>query len=396
MKYILSIFLFVIITIPVALFLPVVSSKFEPKPVVLISPLASSIKNTAGSSSYKSTGSVQASNILGTADKKVITPINILLLGFDGRRGDSNPRCDAIHMISLDPSAGKIRITTVPRGTTIKLSKNGDETIVTNSCHTMGIDFTVKQIEKITGVHPDAIVKVGFSQTLGALRMIDLPTTPTLQYLRNRRYGIGDYQRSYNQAQFLKDMLVSHFEQLAALPKPIQYLLFQIIDTDMDFEEANQLASQLAASKIFTNPENIELVTKPADNKLRRDISFAESIYGQEADWQNDPEFKTYQGNLEAYLENLIQKTDRLIETKKGKSAYNSIKTPFSQRLWLQLEDEDKRDLLHFEMLKSYIFSSGDKNGSITLLQDFISEMETFEKPELKKQAEELLKEISG
>jgi len=396
MKYILSIFLFVIITIPVALFLPVISSKFEPKPVVLISPLASSIKNTAGSISYKSTGSVHASNILGTTDKKVITPINILLLGFDGRRGDSNPRCDAIHMISFYPSAGKIRITTVPRGTTIKLSKNGDETIVANSCHTMGIDFTVKQIEKITGIHPDAIVKVGFSQTLGALRLIDLPTTPTLQYLRNRRYGIGDYQRSYNQAQFLKDMLVSHFEQLAALPKPIQYLLFQMIDTDMDFEEANQLASQLAASKIFTNPENIELVTKPADNKLRRDISFAESIYGQETDWQNDPEFKTYQGNLEAYLENLIQKADRLIETKKGKSAYNSIKTPFSQRLWLQIENEDKRDLLHFEMLKSYIFSSGDKNGSITLLQDFISEMETFEKPELKKQAEELLKEISG
>src|SRR3989304_4267090 len=45
---------------------------------------------------------------------------------------------------------------------------------------------------------------------LGLLRKMKLPTTPTLKYLRNRKYGIGDYQRSHNQAIFLKDMLIEH------------------------------------------------------------------------------------------------------------------------------------------------------------------------------------------
>ena len=138
------------------------------------------------------------------------TPYNILLLGLDGRKGEQKPRCDAIHMFSFDPKAATLTITSVPRGTRIYLPQASTASAyLANSCHTQGIDYAVDQIEKITGIIPDAIVKVGFSQTMGILRTFGFPTTSSLQFLRNRRYAIGDNQRSHNQALFMKDMILT-------------------------------------------------------------------------------------------------------------------------------------------------------------------------------------------
>src|SRR4030066_1074464 len=43
--------------------------------------------------------------------------INVLILGLDGRRGQHDRRADAIHLMTLLPYQGKIRITSIPRGT---------------------------------------------------------------------------------------------------------------------------------------------------------------------------------------------------------------------------------------------------------------------------------------
>jgi len=338
-------------------------------------------------------------------DRSVETKTNILLLGLDGRKGDSRPRCDSMHMISLDSSDETITITTVPRGIVIPSAKLATtSSYLGNTCHTFGIDYTIKTLEKITGIHPDHIVKVGFSQTLGLLRYINLPTTETLQFLRNRRYGIGDYQRSHNQALFIKDMITSRLEQLNNLPKPIKYLMFRALDTTMDFEEAQLLLDQVIASGIYKDPDKIVLITKPDNSRRIADIHFSNLMAlpagrqagssGQKvllATVSNNDDFNSYQNNLTTYLQNLTTRADNLLKRNNHLAAYKIVSTPFSQKLWLQLEQETLRYRFQYEMLRIYVLTNPDSSNLSTLLLDYLVEMESLGQIQYQSKGQELL-----
>lgn len=394
-------FLLAIVIFGVAGFL-LFASKKPNSQIVLISPLARTVSaqtvspaSTFGQLVNDTTESLPTP-IPTTITKKMDRPVNILLLGLDGRRGDKNPRCDTIHMLSFNPAEGKILITTVPRGTLVELSAVERESrYLGNSCHLAGIDFAVSAIEKLTGIHPDHIVKVEFSQTLGILRLLNFPTTPTLQFLRNRHYPRGDYQRGRNQALFIKDMMVSHFEQFTQLPKPIQYLAFKMVETDIDFEKAIFLLNQILESGVTKDSSRIEIVTKPQLFFPLKELHFSEEEFLDESAWQNDSEFKNYQNNLEDYFANLISRAEGLYQASKNSQAFQLIATPFNQQLWLQLEDEDKRHHLHFDLLRLFVITSPEKSNLTSLLLDFITEMETVNQTELKVKAEKLLEIIS-
>lgn len=321
---------------------------------------------------------------------------NILLLGLDGRKGDKKQRCDAIHMFSLDPKNEKLTITSVPRGTRIDMGNVASgSAYLANSCSIMDIDFAIKNIEKITGIHADAIVKVGFSQVLGIMRTLNFDTTPTLQFLRNRRYGIGDYQRSHNQALFFKDVIENYFADFSKLPKEIRFLIYKMADTNLDFELANKIFEEMSRIKIYQNPDNIILITKPYHSPYTKEIHLTETNYGNEDNWWQNAEYQNYQQNLELYLNNLVSLVEKDLENGRLNNAYQKIKTPFSQQLWLQIENERIRDQLHFNMLREYVLSNVHENN-INLINDFIEEMEIFDKTELQQQGLDLLDLLSS
>lgn len=319
--------------------------------------------------------------------------INVLLLGLDGRRGDRNPRCDAIQLLSFNFDKNKILISSIPRGTEVTTSIAGvgkQTNYLSNWCHYLGVDFATKAVEKITGIKPNYTVKLGFSQTLGILRAVNLPTAPVLQFLRNRSYGIGDWQRSRNQAQFIKDMMVTHMQETAKLPNILKYIIYKMVDTDMPFEEALSLFNKITSTAIFKNPDNIELTTIPNPSSNLKELHFEENKY-QNNNWQNDKEFKDFQDNLEIYIENLVSRAQKLVETKNFTTAYQLIKTPFNQEIWQQIENDGKRDQSHLDLLSLYIQTSPEKTNLSSLVLDFITEMEIAKKNGYKKSGEELL-----
>lgn len=331
--------------------------------------------------------------IFNSTSESNIRDVNILLMGFDARHGDKNPRCDAVHMLSLKKE-GRLIITTVPRGTVIPIPDvEGESAYLGNTCHIMGVDYTIGKIEKITGYHPDYVVKVGFSELLGGARLLGLPSTPTLQYLRNRRYGIGDYQRSYNQALFLKDMILKHLEEFAGLPKPLQYLAFKMTDTNMSFEEGESILNQIITSGINKKPEKIQLVTKPQDFARRNEYHLEDKLK-EESNWKNDPEYKTYQADITIYLNNLAAKGEALYSQKRFLQAKRAIETPYAQQLWEQIEDKKTRFQIHFQLLKIYVSPLDDKKHAEDLITDFISETEQFGEVELMKQSQDLLLQV--
>ena len=262
--------------------------------------------------------------VLGSASvAEPLQNFSVLLLGLDARKGDRFSRCDAIHTVSFLPNEGKIKIFSVPRGT---MSKDGN--IIANVCSIYGYDTAKDEIEKITGVAADYVVKAGFSQTMGAFRLLGLPPSPTLQFLRDRKnYVIGDNQRSYNQGTFLKDMLAGRLDQVNALPEAVKFLGFKALDTDIGYKEAQKILGEIIASGIYKDPKNIEVIIKPKDNLVRQEIHLDDKTA---ADWtfSNDPEYQAYQQEITAYLENVLA----------GQNL-DTIRTAVSQRLWLQLDD---------------------------------------------------------
>ena len=307
-------------------------------------------------------------------------PVNILLMGFDARKGDKNPRCDALHMISVDIKNEKITIASVPRGILVDLPKSvgGGTTYIGNSCHTAGIDFAIGEIEKITGIKHDYLIKTGFSQALGVFRYLGLPTTPTLQYLRNRRYGIGDYQRSRNQAIFLKDMFVSKFEHFAKLPKAVKYIAYKTVDTDLPYETLHDLINEVLSSKLYKNPDNIKTVQKPETGHKPKELFYDENEFSASDSWQTDGEYQDYQNGMITYLQDLANRGKRLVDGKQYGSAYNLIKTPYNQKLWLQIDDAQTRFGIEYDLLYVFTQSTPSKNEAANITLDFITEMETY------------------
>ena len=79
------------------------------------------------------------------------------------------------------------------------------------------------------------------------------------------------------------------------------------------------------------------------------------------------------------------------LENNQKESLYYLLNIPFSQQIWLQLEDDQLRNNFHFYLLRLYALSLNDKELAKTLVEDFIEEMKTINNEELTKKAEELL-----
>lgn len=357
----------------------------EAKPNVILSPIPESSKG----------------EILGgqtaqeNKEERVSVPVSILVIGVDGRKGDKHPRCDAIHILRFDPQKEIVKITTVPRGTPV-LGEKGDNlksAYIANVCHEKGIEYAISQITKITGIHPDYVIKIGFSQTLGLLRNLNLPTISVLQFLRKRSYAIGDYQRSRNQAVFLKDLILHQTRIAAKLPKPLKYLLYRTLDTDLDFEKGNALLTQLAESSIPDDPSRILLLTEPYLPDIIREIHFQTSTETEKQ--QKDEEFKSYQNDLTLYLKNLTARGETLMAKDNKTAVCSLVQTPFWQKLWLQIEDAQNRNQIHFGLLTLLVTGCPQDISPSSLILDFITEMEQIGESEKVKQGKELLERLS-
>lgn len=311
------------------------------------------------------------------------THINVLVLGLDGRKGVTEPHCDAIHMFSLDIENWTIEVTSVPRGTYAYIPPGNyasNEYYLANACSFAGLDYGIEQIEKIIGVKADYRVTAGFSQVLGILRIFDLPTTDSLQWLRHRRgYAIGDPQRSHNQAVFMKDFIVNEGGRLRnEAAKSLFYVVYSIIDTDMDFGTARALLDGYLAADIDKRPDDIVLNMKPyyetqdlhlnlenPDVQVQALVDFLKPRTSKED--LSDKPLSDFQNDLITYIELQLKE--------------KSVAGLFNQQLWLQVEDHDKREEFHFRFLEKYsleLINEDKKSEAIDLISGYISEKETL------------------
>lgn len=313
----------------------------------------------------------------GTKDQ-----INILTLGIDSRKEGHEQHCDAIHMVTLDLSDWSVLITSVPRGTYTPLPPGREyqesDYYISNACAFGGLDYGVKEIEKIVGVKADYVATIGFSQALGIFRILDLPTTSTLQWLRHRQsYAVGDPQRSQNQAVFMKDIAIRLLGG-DGVSTPFLHILYSFIDTDLDFKAAHSLYTAYRAAGLVERPDDIKLTMKPyydtkiyhfdpehADDQISSLLSVLRGRLSPED--LSDKSLEELQTELEKYLRSAL-------------ASNATVAQVFDEQVWRQVENDATREELHFRFVEKYVkeLRDTDHDKAVQIVTDYILEKQYY------------------
>lgn len=298
--------------------------------------------------------------------------VSVLLIGLDTRLGDTVGHCDVIQLIEVDIPAQRVRVTAVPRGTYSPLPGTGhlpSDYYVSNACGIGGLSYGISQIEKILDQKADHLVVVGFSEAIGAFRLLDLPTTETLQWLRMRQpYAIGEPQRAHNHSTFLKQLILkfSSTEQ-TRLQTALEYVLYSLLDTDLSFSQSAALVRALANMDLGAHPERIELLMKPA--YVIQDIPYDPATLPTVL---NTP-FNPKDGPSKEEVQQRVLDTIRA-----GLDDTAFVERAFAQHAWLQMDDAGARESVHFALLSAYLPQVTDPAERTTLLADYVIEMEAL------------------
>lgn len=325
--------------------------------------------------------------------------INVLVLGLDSRKANHEPHCDAIHMFTLNIEDWSIQVTSVPRGTYAYIPPGTypeNEYYLANACAFAGLDYGIEQIENIAGVKADYVATVGFSQVIGIMRTLELPTTESLQWLRHRQsYAIGDPQRSHNQAVFMKDLILTQADKLRGdLGTPLVYVLYSIINTDMDYKVARALVNGYLESDIDERPEDITLSMRPyyATQDLHLDLEHPEEQIDQFLEFikpylseedLSGRELEDIQSDLIVYLEGRL-------------AAEESVSDVYEKRLWLQIEEDMVREQMHYAFLERYAreVARTDSDRALDIITQYIFEKQTLGETDYANLGRDLMSEL--
>jgi LCP family protein required for cell wall assembly len=154
-------------------------------------------------------------------------PVFILVMGNDGRPGDTITRGDALHLIGINPRQGKATILDIPRDSFVAIPGRGRDKI--NSAHASGGAVAQAQaVGALVGVEVPFVVDVdfaGFTDLVNDLGGVDVDVPfamndplsgaifpagrrhmdggDALAFARNRHIDGGDFTRTEHQGQLL-------------------------------------------------------------------------------------------------------------------------------------------------------------------------------------------------
>ena len=340
------------------------------------------------------------------SEEKIIDPfgedkmVQILFIGLDTRVGQKNGHCDAIQLISIDNNTETITITAVPRGTYSPLPPGTgilpSDYYVSNACGLGGLEYGIQQIEKILGIKADYLVVVNFSETLGIFRILGLPTTETLQWLRNRHgYTIGEPQRAHNHSTFIKQMMIKFVPiKKTKLETALQYIVYKIIKTDLSFQESQKIIDAVSAMDVANYPEKIQLTMRPLYPV--QEIPYDSEHIGEYLDQTLGPikYLLAKDDYSEISGETVQEKLLSIIEENKNNPEF--LSWAYKNNLWLQIEDGNKRLSVQYDVLVYYLSSLPTKQERESLIADYILEMENRDEPLWQEKARKLLSGENG
>lgn len=257
-------------------------------------------------------------------------PIFILLLGSDARTGTPVDRglCDSIHILGINPAAGRATLVGIPRDSYVPLSTGGTNKI--NAAMPQGGPRAmVDTVEQLAGVRFSYYVLTSFDgftrliNALGGLK-VDVPYpfqghlgtsfsqgaqtldgASALEFARTRKtLAHGDFDRSMNQGRLMLAALKQFRDELRRDPAALFRWTaagLRNVETDLPLRELFTLAftaSQMNLKKVTnavtvgsigTGPGGISIVDLPSPNPIFEDVAKDGYILPKDIPAENQP-----------------------------------------------------------------------------------------------------------
>ena len=305
--------------------------------------------------------------------------ISIMVTGLDARIGSCIGHADANHLINIWLDSAIIEIISIPRGTLVDIdikpmllcdtTEEGitidtiPQNYLANARYLKGRDKYIAEVSKITNTYGiNYYVEFGFSQAMGIMELLGYKdnSDKMLRILRSRKtFSSGDYHRAYNQGQFIRQMILKHFNKLSGMEGDI--LLFaglMLVEANLPYKQAGILLEKLKDRGFPRTEDDIIVRVMPRVKYHFNEFDFTDAsemdslhnkIYSKYKKNKNaDLNIKHVQGYSEANprlmkkLSKLIQKAVR-DSAKYPRRVISTLKTPFHQRAWFQVNDSANR-----------------------------------------------------
>ena len=315
--------------------------------------------------------------------------INVMISGVDSRLGDPMGHADANHLVRFFVDSGCVEIISIPRDTpsdagfedTTGLNK------LTNVRANRGRATYLKAICEIAGVQKiDYWVELGFSQAIGLLELMGYKdnASSTLRVLRSRQaYSAGDFQRVYNQGQFIRQVMLRAFDNTDNIVGELALRAsLSVVETNMTYDACEQILNDLRSHGFHSeNPARIWVRMKPALIAKLKVYAFDSANVGEINKQITHRIGKLGLDSIPINQETYERRFAKLIERAAADSARSAssvvrlLRRPFEQRAWLQVSDPTRR--LHYrDRLCSMLVSSHRrmKNANaVKQIQDYIA-----------------------
>ncbi len=304
--------------------------------------------------------------------------INIALTGVDARLGSKYKHADANHVFSFLPDLGKIEIISIPRDTEADAGYPDTTTFnkLTVCRASKGRAFYLQELARIAGL--DKIhyyVEFGFSQAMGILEWLGYKDAGSqLQVLRSRKGFVqDDFQRTYNQAQFMKQMIFLNFDKFSGIFGDVMLSSgLSLVDSNIDKAKIRALLSRLKINGLTESISNITVNVKPSLRLNFNVYDFSDPLVVKEMQNKVNEYFNhsfvipdsvqvTVNNKVETLLEAAIIKAEA-DSTLHPTLVINRLRTYFDQRAWLQIRSRSKRDSIR-EKIHLLLSNAYDKKG---------------------------------
>lgn len=324
--------------------------------------------------------------------------VSILITGLDSRIGTKSNHADANHLLNIWLDSGKIEIISIPRGTfcdaglSTNLQYDPDDTTKTTNLNylanvrsTRGRDAYHKAVSKIAKAQNiDYYIEFGFSQALGILELLGYQknSVQILRTLRSRKsFSVGDYQRCYNQGQFIRQIILKHFYRLdELLGKSLLKGALFLVESNLSYEDALNIVAKLKEQNFPRNSHDVIVRLKPGLSKNISNFNFTEnnsldSLYKMIVNKSKYHEAFDTKANTNDYISEKVElKLNQLIKkaiadtAKYPSKALNYILIPFEQRAWYQVSNPNQRAKIRNDIL-NIVYSSALKTNKKELVE---------------------------
>lgn len=310
--------------------------------------------------------------------------IRIMITGVDARLGSTCLHADANHLLTVSLDSGFIDIISIPRGTFAEAgqSDSSGQNYLANVRACRGREKYLETVKKIAGVDKiDYYVEFGFSQAVGLIELLGFGknAVSTLRVLRSRKsFATGDYQRCYNQGQFIRQMILKHYKSLeGSAGDVLLYGALNLVDTDLPFDTAKMIVSALSKSKFPQTVSDVMVRLKPEYSQIK-DFNFSDkraldTLHNYIVKHSPHDSTFTEEKSLEQMSKKMANRLTELISRAKGieksnpKAIKGILQQPYEQKAWLQVSAGADRDKLRSEirrLLKNSMLANGDMEAA--------------------------------